>query len=71
MSDEGKFIRPYPYVIDNRESPLCHHELGAGSSIVVAADGCSLECTACKKIIVAVEPLTSVLVDGDDIEWID
>lgn len=70
MSDEGKFTRPYPYVIDNRESPLCHHDLGDGSSIVVAADGCSLECTACRKIIVAVEPI-SVVIDGDDIDWVD
>ena len=69
MSDEGKFIRPYPYVIDNRKHPLCHHSLGEGSSLVVAADGCSLECTMCHEIVVQTEPLW-VLVEVDDIEWL-
>ena len=47
----------------------CNHILGDGSTLVVAADGCSLECTACREIVVEVEPL-AVIVHGDDIEWL-
>lgn len=48
----------------------CNHALGDGSTIVVAADGCSLECTVCREIVLEVEPI-SVIVDSDDIEWVE
>lgn len=47
----------------------CGHWLGEESTLVVAADGCSLECTVCREIVVQVEPL-AILVDSDDIEWV-
>jgi hypothetical protein len=47
----------------------CKHILGDGSTLIVAADGCSLECTSCREIVVEVEPLC-VIVDGDDIQWV-
>lgn len=47
----------------------CRHYLGEDSTLVVAADGCSLECTVCREIVLQVE-LTAILVDSDDVEWV-
>lgn len=48
----------------------CNHILGDGSTLVVAGDGCSLECTACREIIVECE-LASFVVSGEDVEWVE
>jgi hypothetical protein len=47
----------------------CRHDLGEVSTLVVAADGCSLECTVCREMVVQVESV-AVLIEEDDIEWI-
>lgn len=38
----------------------CQHSLGDGSTLVVAADGCSLECTVCHEIVVELELQTII-----------
>lgn len=48
----------------------CRHIPGDGCTLMVMADGCSLECSVCHEIIVECEPLT-MLIDGDDIEWVE
>lgn len=40
--------------------PRCHHELGEGSSLVIAADWCSLQCEYCREIVMPVEPVVVV-----------
>lgn len=48
----------------------CNHIPGEGCTLVTAADGCSLECTACREIIVECE-LASFVVSGEDVEWVE
>lgn len=48
----------------------CAHILGDGSTLVVAADGCSLECAVCHEIVVEVESI-AMIVSGDDVEWVE
>jgi pyruvate-formate lyase-activating enzyme len=47
----------------------CGHYLGDDSTLMVAADGCSLECEVCHEIVLQVE--LTVVVDEDDIEWLE
>jgi hypothetical protein len=47
----------------------CQHILGDGSTLIVAADGCSLECTVCNEIVVSVEPISFFIAD-EEIEWV-
>jgi hypothetical protein len=59
-SDDGWFgiQRPYPFKFDNRKHPLCDHMLPG--TLVVAPDGCSLQCEMCREIVVEVEPVAVV-----------
>lgn len=61
MDDEGCFQRPYSFRVDNRKHPLCDH--GNPLALVVAEDGCSLQCPHCQEIVVPVE-MVSVIVRG-------
>lgn len=36
----------------------CNHILGEGSTLVIAEDGCSLECTECHEIVLKLELVT-------------
>jgi hypothetical protein len=40
------------------------------TTLIIAADGCSLECEACHEIVLPVE-MVSVIVGGDEIEWVE
>lgn len=45
----------------------CIHTLPG--TLIVAPDGCSLECEVCHEIVVPVE-LHSTILSGDEIEWL-
>ena len=47
----------------------CNHLPGDGSTLIIADDGCSLECEVCHEIVVEVERI-SMVVSGNDIEWV-
>lgn len=37
-------------------------------TVVVMADGCSLQCSACKEVLLALEPM-AIVIDSGQVTW--